>query len=100
MINSKHVNFYWGVLYSLDPPNAYLWGGPDPPTPPGIDAPVSDTPRASGLGATGSPRAPLPDPSLKKGTFSTGATAEWFKGGRQFWAKNAILGANFQFFPI
>ena len=23
--------FSLGVLYSLDPPNAYLWGGPDPP---------------------------------------------------------------------
>ena len=23
--------FIGGVLYSLDPPNAYLWGGPDPP---------------------------------------------------------------------
>ena len=61
---------------------------------------LGDAPRASGLGAIGSPRAPLPDPSLKKGTFSTGAPAEWFKGGHQFWAKNAILGANFQFFSI
>ena len=32
--------FIGGVLYSLDPPNAYLWGGPDPPTPPGIDVPA------------------------------------------------------------
>ena len=60
----------------------------------------SDAPRASGLGAIGSPQAPLVDPGLKKGTFSTGAPAEWFKGGHQFWARNAILGANFQFFPI
>ena len=33
--------FIGGFLYSLDPPNAYLWGGPDPPDPPpGIDAPA------------------------------------------------------------
>ena len=24
--------FIGGVLYSLDPPNSYFWGGPDPPT--------------------------------------------------------------------
>ena len=27
--------FIGGVVYSLDPPNAYLWGDPDPPDPPG-----------------------------------------------------------------
>ena len=26
-------HFYWGVLYSLDPFNAYLWGSLDPLTP-------------------------------------------------------------------
>ena len=26
--------FIGGVLYSLDPPNAYRWGGQDPPDPP------------------------------------------------------------------
>ena len=31
-IKSKHVHFYWGVVYSLDPLNAYLWGsGPSTP---------------------------------------------------------------------
>ena len=27
--------FIGGVLYSLDPPNEYLWGGHDSPDPPG-----------------------------------------------------------------
>ena len=38
MINCKHVHFYGGVLYSLDPSNAYLRWAKDPPTPPRIDA--------------------------------------------------------------
>ena len=53
---------------------------------------VFDAPRASGLDAIGSPRVPLPDPSLKTGTCSTGAPAEWFERGHQVWSKNAILG--------
>ena len=42
MVNSKHVHFYWGVVYSLDPSNAYLGEGLDPPDPPppGINAPA------------------------------------------------------------
>ena len=35
MINSKHVHFYWGVLYSLPPP-MHIFGGSRPS---GIDAP-------------------------------------------------------------
>ena len=34
MINSRHVYFYWGVLYSLDPQCISL-GGSGPPQPPG-----------------------------------------------------------------
>ena len=36
MINSKHVHFYWGVIYSLDPP-MHIFGGVW--TPPGIVTP-------------------------------------------------------------
>ena len=50
MINSKHVYFYWGVLYFLDPP-IHIFGGsgpprppPPPPPPPRIDAPASKGP--------------------------------------------------------
>ena len=32
MINSRHVPFLLGALYSLDHP-MHIFGGPDPPTP-------------------------------------------------------------------
>ena len=35
MINSKHVPFLLGGPLHFGPPNAYLWGGLDPPDPPG-----------------------------------------------------------------
>ena len=42
MTNSKHVHLYWGGPLLFGPPNAYFWGGQDPPTPPGIDAPAGN----------------------------------------------------------
>ena len=35
MTNSKHVHLYWGGPLLFGPPNAYFWGGEDPPDPPG-----------------------------------------------------------------
>ena len=35
MTNSKHVHLYWGDPLLFGPPNAYFWGGQDPPDPPG-----------------------------------------------------------------
>ena len=40
MINSRHVYFYWGGPLLFGPPQCISLGGPDPPTPPGIDAPA------------------------------------------------------------
>ena len=40
MIDSRHVYFYWGgPLLFGPPPQCISLGGPDPPTPAGIDAP-------------------------------------------------------------